>query len=74
MEASRPRDPKPPPIFVYEVTNYKDMIAYLSAIIEEQQYHCKMISNDTFKIHVTTPKSCRKPIKQLQEDKIKHTK
>jgi hypothetical protein len=46
------------------------MIAHLSAIIEVEQYHCKVISNDTIKIHMTTPESYRKLIKQLQEDKI----
>jgi hypothetical protein len=30
------------------------MIAHLSAIIEEEQYHCKVISNDTIKIHYST--------------------
>jgi hypothetical protein len=71
-EFSTPRDPKPPPIFVYGVTNYKDMIAHLSTIIEEEQQHCKVISNATNKIHVATPESYRKLIKQLQEDKIIH--
>jgi hypothetical protein len=68
-ENSRQRDPKPPPIFVYGVTNFNDMTAYLSTIIEEQ-YHCKVISNDTIKIYVATPDSYRKLIKHLQEDKI----
>jgi hypothetical protein len=48
------------------------MIAHISAITEEEQYHCKVISDDTIKIHVTTPESYRKLIKQLQDDKIIH--
>jgi hypothetical protein len=45
------------------------MTAYLSTIIEEQ-YQCKVISNDTIKIYATTPDSYRKLMKRLQEDKI----
>jgi hypothetical protein len=46
------------------------MIAHLSAVIEEEQYHCKVISKDTVKIYVATPDSYRELIKHLQEDKI----
>ncbi|PNF35987.1 hypothetical protein B7P43_G02293 [Cryptotermes secundus] len=46
------------------------MVAHLSATIEEDQYYCKVQSNDTIKIQVTTPESYRKLIKQLQDDKI----
>jgi hypothetical protein len=49
-ENSRHRDSKPAPVFVYGVTNFNDMTTHLSAIIEEEQYHCKVISNDTIKI------------------------
>jgi hypothetical protein len=66
----RERDPKPPPLFVYGVTNFSDMTAHLSAIIEEGQYHCKVVSNDTIKIYAATSDSYRILIKHLQEDKI----
>jgi hypothetical protein len=46
------------------------MTAHLSAIIEKEQYHCKVISNVTIKIYAATPDSYRKFIKHLQEDKI----
>jgi hypothetical protein len=46
------------------------MTAHSSAIIEEEQYHCKVISNDTIKIYAATPDSYRKLIKHPQEDKI----
>jgi DNA-binding transcriptional regulator YbjK len=45
------------------------MIAHLSAITEEEQYHCKVISNDTIKIHVATPGSYRKLIKHTYQMK-----
>jgi hypothetical protein len=59
-ETSKLQDPKPPPIFIYGVTNYKDMVAHLSATIQKEQYQCKVISKDTIKIHVATPDSYRK--------------
>jgi hypothetical protein len=65
-EYSRQRDSKPPLIIVYRVKNFND-IAHLSAIIEEEQYHCKVIANDTIKIYVATPESYRKLIKHLQK-------
>jgi hypothetical protein len=46
------------------------MVAHLSATIQKENYHCKIISKDTIKIHEATPDSYRKLIKQLQEDKI----
>jgi hypothetical protein len=67
-ETSRLQDPKPPPIFIYGVTNYKAMVTHLSATNEKEQYHCKIMSEDTIKIHVATPDSYCKLIKQLQED------
>jgi hypothetical protein len=56
-ETSKLQDPKPTPICIYGVTNYKDMVAHLSATIQMEQYHCKVISKDTIKIHVTTSAS-----------------
>jgi hypothetical protein len=45
-ETSKLQDPKLPPIFIYVVTNYKAMVTHLSATIQKEQYHCKVISND----------------------------
>jgi hypothetical protein len=52
VETSELQDPKPPSVFIYWVTNYKDMVAHLSATIQREQFHCKVISKDTIKIHV----------------------
>jgi hypothetical protein len=48
---------KPPPIYVYGVTNYRDMVKYLTEILEEEQYYCKALPNGTVKINVNTPES-----------------
>jgi hypothetical protein len=46
------------------------MVKHLSTTIEEDQYYCKVQPNDTIKIHVSTPESYWRLVKQLQDDKI----
>jgi hypothetical protein len=36
---------KPPPMYVYGVTNYRDMVKYLTETLEEEQYYCKALPN-----------------------------
>src|SRR5215510_652536 len=57
---------------MYGVTNYQDMVSYLMATLEEEQYYCKAFTDDTIKINVTTSDSYRRLIKQLQVDKVIH--
>jgi hypothetical protein len=52
--AQQPREHKPPPIYAYGVTNYKDMVSYLTAILEEEQYYCKAFTDETIKMNVHT--------------------
>jgi hypothetical protein len=63
---------KPPPIYVYGVTNYRDMVKYHTEILQEEQYYCKALPNGTVKINVNTSESYRRLIKRLQDDKIVH--
>jgi hypothetical protein len=63
---------KPPLIYVYGVTNYRDMVKYLTEILEEEQYYCKALPNGMVKINVNTFESYWRLIKQLQDDKIVH--
>jgi len=63
---------KPPPIYVYGVTNHCDIVKYLTKALEEEQYYCKALLNKTVKINVNTSESYRKLIKRLQDDKIVH--
>ena len=60
------REHKPPPIYVYGVTNYQDMVSYLTVTLEEEQYYCKALSDEMIKINVSTSDSYRRLIKQLQ--------
>jgi len=70
--ATQPRSHKPPPIYVYDVTNYRAMTQYLTEFLEEEQYYCKALPNETVKINVTTSDSFWSLIKRLQDDKIVH--
>jgi len=36
---TKPRVHKPPPIYVYGVINYRDVVKYLSETLEEEQYY-----------------------------------
>jgi hypothetical protein len=64
-----PRKSKPPPVYIYGVTNYREKVKHLATTIEEDQYYCKALSNETTKINVTTSESYRKLIRQLQQEK-----
>lgn len=66
------KEAKPPPIFIYGVTNFNQMVDYIASTIEQEQYTCKTQSNDTIKINVFTPDSYRKLIRKLKEDKVIH--
>jgi hypothetical protein len=46
--------PKPPPVFIYGVTNYNDMENKLTEIIEQEQYSTKSTSDNTIKINCIT--------------------
>jgi len=48
------------------------MTQYLTEVLEEEQYYCKALPNETVKINVTTYDSFRSLIKRLQDDKIVH--
>jgi hypothetical protein len=61
---------KPPPIFIYRVTNYNQMVEYLTTAVKEEQYYCKTLSNDTIKVTTGTSDSYRKLIKLLRQDNI----
>ncbi|KAK5639463.1 hypothetical protein RI129_011955 [Pyrocoelia pectoralis] len=69
-ESSEQTIRKPPPIFIYGVTNYYKMIEELAQVLAREQYSTKALSNNTIKINVNTPDSYRKLITQLKSEKI----
>jgi len=48
------------------------MVNYLTETLEEAQYYCKALPNETVKINVNTSDSFRRLIKRLQDDKTVH--
>ena len=71
-KSNQPREKKPPPIYIYGVTNYREMIKYISEVVEEEQYYCKALPKETIKINASTADTYRKLIRKIQEDKIMH--
>ena len=67
-----PREHKPPPIYVYGVTNYQNMVSYLTATLEDEQYYYKAFIDETIKINVYTSDSYRRLIKQFLADNVIH--
>ena len=67
-----PREHKPPPIYVYGVTNYQNMVSYLTATLEDKQYYCKAFIDETIKTNVYTSDSYRRLIKQFLADNVIH--
>jgi hypothetical protein len=49
------RTPKPPPIFIYGVVNYNEMINKLTEVILLEQYSTKSMADNTIEINCTTP-------------------
>ena len=48
------------------------MVKYLAGTLEEEQYYCKALRNETVKINVNTSDTYRRLVKRLQEDNIVH--
>lgn len=46
----KPRDHKPPPVFIYGVNNYKQMTLYLSTAVDKEEYYCKSLTNGTITV------------------------
>lgn len=68
----KPKEPNPPPIYVYGVINYKDMIDNLAVIVPEESYFTKTFPDNTVKINAYTSDAYRKLIHHLREGKIIH--
>lgn len=63
---------KPPPIYIYGVTNYVEMVAQLRNCLEDEQYTTTSLANNTIKINCTIADNYRKLIRYLKEQNIIH--
>jgi len=61
-----------PPIYLYDVNNYKAMVDDLSKVVEEETYHSKDLPNNTIKVIPHTPDTYRKIIHHIREARIVH--
>ena len=61
-----------PPIYLYDVNNYKAMVDDLSKVVEEETYHSKDLPNNTIKVIPHIPDTYRKIIHHIREARIVH--
>jgi hypothetical protein len=47
-----PKTPKPPPIFIYGVKNFEEMIKCLSDATGQEAYYTKILPDETVKVGV----------------------
>jgi hypothetical protein len=66
------QEPKPPPIYIYDMNNYKAMVDDLSKVVEEETYHTKALPNNKIKVIPHTPDTYRKIIHHVREARIVH--
>jgi hypothetical protein len=67
-----PNIPKPPPIFVYGVKNFKAMLDDLADVAEPTTYRTTALANDTVKISAITVDTYRSLVKHIKEENIIH--
>jgi hypothetical protein len=65
-------NPRPPPIYIYGVTNYKAMLNNLQEVIEAERFHTKTLSNNTVKVNTHSIEGYRKLVRQPNDENIVH--
>uniref|UniRef100_A0A6M2DS00 Putative nucleic-acid-binding protein from transposon x-element n=1 Tax=Xenopsylla cheopis TaxID=163159 RepID=A0A6M2DS00_XENCH len=63
---------KPPPLFIYNVTNINDMTNQFNNIIPHDHYYCRSLANNMLKIMCNNIDSYRTLIKHLKESNVIH--
>ena len=66
------REPKPPPIFVHGVVNYREMVKQIHVLVENEQYYTKSLANNVVKINCNTSDTYRKLVREFKEKNIYH--
>jgi hypothetical protein len=72
QETTNTKHSRPPPIYVYGVINYPNMIVQIREQLEDEQYNTKSLINNTVKINCTTPDSYRKLVRYFKQENIVH--
>lgn len=71
-ESTKDKPHKPPPLFIYDVQNFKSMIDSLTTVTAEETFHSKALANGTVKVSAHTIDTYRKLAKHLRDKKIIH--
>ena len=66
------REPKPPPIYIYGVNDFKGMLNNLAMVTENETYTAKALPNNTIKIMPNVPETYRKLIQHVRKENIIH--
>jgi hypothetical protein len=66
------KNPKPSPIYIYGVTDYKAMVQKLAKALDEETYFTKTLSNNTVRIGIITSETYRKLIHHIKDENIIH--
>jgi len=69
-----PNTPRPPPILVYRVTNFKAMLDDLADVAEPHTYHTTALANDIIKISANTIDTYRNLVKHNERRKYRSTR
>ena len=64
------KEPKPPPIYIHGVTNYRAMVNNLAIVATKESYHTKTTTNNTVIVYPHKPETYRRLISHLRENKI----
>jgi hypothetical protein len=64
------REPKPPPIHVHGVIDFKAMIATLSTVVPNDAYHSKTLANNTVTVYPHSAQIYRRIINHLKDNNI----
>jgi hypothetical protein len=64
------RIPRPPPIFVYDVINYPQMINHLAEVTEGENYSTRSMAYNIIKMNCNSPETYGKMITFMKENNI----
>jgi hypothetical protein len=62
--------PKPPPIYVHGVINYKDTIKSITEVATDEQFYTKTLANNVINLSCSTPTTYRAIVKNFKEKNI----
>lgn len=71
-ERTQFKEPRPPPIYVYGVTNYNEMVDSIAQTTPDETYYTRTLPDKVVKINAITSETYRKLIRYFREEKVIH--